>query len=729
MAPRQSIRPLGHRLFQYKRSSRQSAKTSRNRENNPLGSQTNPAHVLNHDTPRGWAVIQKAVDDFDNDEIEGVKSDMDTLLVFNGLFSAVLSAFFVIAIALLQEDIPGATLMTLRQMSAQNANYTIQGNFIHSISPAPTSSPPFEPTANAIRINGLWTASLAISLITASFAILVKQWLREYMKFVTSFPQGRLRIRKFRRAGLKTWKVLTIAACLPLLLQLALGLFFIGLCFYTADLHSSVRNTTLPLVAGWGFIFFFVTVSPLFSDHCPYKTPALDSLVVALRRSVRNRWKVLLQSMCNHARRIIWDSSLRGRMADAVFRWAEKHHDHLNSPAEPYDEVTAAKHEAGDLDIMADADELQGNDEILGTAMVDALQLITAPPEGIIGFVLKILQHRVPWEGSFKSSPQIIDCSMATTRTLDSVHSILKQHLRINDVLIPSDTNFELGPVASWTAALYLSLWTHRRFENLQAPLWEAFNMKPEVFAKVAVSVLSAPGLRALLHLTCHSCRESKFDLAQSLARIKFAVEPFFGKLGLTDSFESGNDDAPWQDVLNGESLRDAVAFLIDLLRDDTAAQDDEWSDTQLDTLSLIVKLIAVRPWQFGDSPGAVQRMTLSSKSDAAVVKLVTLLIKSYPGSLLWYTNHDEFYLNIDALSRFTTAIDAIATTSPDHLTRLSVLKVCESLTWGVYYGRDKIIGCASARSWDASRSRADRHLHLLPFRCRGAERGPESQQ
>ncbi|KAI0342207.1 hypothetical protein BDW22DRAFT_1331371, partial [Trametopsis cervina] len=160
-------------------------------------------------------------------------------------------------------------------MSAQNANYTIQGDFIISTSPASTSSPPFEPSVNAIRINDLWAASLVISLATASFGILVKQWLREYMKFVTSFPQGRLRIRNFRRAGLETWKVLTIAACLPLLLQFALGLFFVGLCFYTAELHSSVRNTTLPLVAGWGFIFFFVTVSPLLSAHCPYKTPAL----------------------------------------------------------------------------------------------------------------------------------------------------------------------------------------------------------------------------------------------------------------------------------------------------------------------------------------------------------------------------------------------------------------------------------------------------------------------
>ncbi|KAI0344854.1 hypothetical protein BDW22DRAFT_1326978, partial [Trametopsis cervina] len=272
MAPRRLVRRLGRKLSRSNHSSC-SPSASSDTEDAPLGSQKDPIHVLTRDTPVGWAVIQKALDDFDKEQIEGVKNDIDTLLVFIGLFSAVLTAFLAIAVALLQEDVPGATLTTLRQMSVQNANYTIQGHFIHSTSPAPTSSPPFEPTANAIVINDLWTASLVIGLATASLGILVKQWLREYMKFVTSFPQGRLRIRKFRREGLETWKVLTIAAFLPLLLQLALGLFFIGLCFYTTELHSSVRNTTLPLVSGWGLIFFFVTISPLFSAHCPYKTP------------------------------------------------------------------------------------------------------------------------------------------------------------------------------------------------------------------------------------------------------------------------------------------------------------------------------------------------------------------------------------------------------------------------------------------------------------------------
>ncbi|KAI0342326.1 hypothetical protein BDW22DRAFT_1330803, partial [Trametopsis cervina] len=267
MAPRRPTHLSGRKsVFRYHRNTRQSSRDA-------LGSQKNPVHVLGRDTPIGWAVIQKVVDEFDKDQIEGVKNDIDTLLVFIGLFSAVLTAFVVVAVSLLQEDIPRATLTTLRSLSAQNANYTIVGSIIHSTSPAPASAPAFTPTPNAIRINVLWFSSLILSLATASFSLLVKQWLREYMKFVTSFPQGRLRVRTFRREGLETWKVLSIAACLPLLLQLALALFFVGLCCYTAELHASVRNTALPLVAGWAFVFFFVTVSPLFSAHCPYKTP------------------------------------------------------------------------------------------------------------------------------------------------------------------------------------------------------------------------------------------------------------------------------------------------------------------------------------------------------------------------------------------------------------------------------------------------------------------------
>ncbi|KAI0341522.1 hypothetical protein BDW22DRAFT_1332634, partial [Trametopsis cervina] len=275
MVPWQSQRLRGRRLSQHAHSPRphRSTHSSRHGLHDPLGPRTNTLHALFPPPLTGWAAIEKALDDFDNQEMEGVKNDIDTLLVFIGLFSAILSAFVVVSYGLLQEDIPAATLSVLRQISTQNTNYTIHGDVIYSTAPAPDSTPTFEPTDDAIRVNVLWFASLIISLATASFGILVKQWLRQYLRFFTSFPQGRLRVRNFRRSGFESWHVLGIAAFLPFLLQVALGLFFVGLCFFTADVHPSVRNTSVPLVAGWAFILLFVTISPVFSARCPYQTP------------------------------------------------------------------------------------------------------------------------------------------------------------------------------------------------------------------------------------------------------------------------------------------------------------------------------------------------------------------------------------------------------------------------------------------------------------------------
>ncbi|KAI0758443.1 hypothetical protein BC629DRAFT_1295933, partial [Irpex lacteus] len=218
--------------------------------------------------PTGWAAIEKAITDYDWEEIGGYKEDIDSLLTFTGLYSAVLTAFVIVSYPLLQEDTPGESLLALRVI----ANQTSTSMPATQASPSSSSSP-FQPSSAAIRINVLWFASLVISLATASFAILVKQWLRSYLKFATASPQGQLRVCHFRRAGLAAWKVFGIASTLPLLLQVSLALFFAGLCIFTLDVHPTIGHTTLPLVCAWLFLFAVVTVSPSFTARCPYTTP------------------------------------------------------------------------------------------------------------------------------------------------------------------------------------------------------------------------------------------------------------------------------------------------------------------------------------------------------------------------------------------------------------------------------------------------------------------------
>ena len=129
------------------------------------------------------------------------------------------------------------------QISAQLASLSITNSLINSTAPG-FSPVPFLAPRSFVRINTLWSCSLTISLITASIGILVKQWFHEFLAQDTQDPQFRIRIRFFRSKGLDKWQVFQIAAALPLLLQVALLLFFIGLSEFLRELNPVVGWAT-----------------------------------------------------------------------------------------------------------------------------------------------------------------------------------------------------------------------------------------------------------------------------------------------------------------------------------------------------------------------------------------------------------------------------------------------------------------------------------------------------
>jgi hypothetical protein len=169
---------------------------------------------------------------------------------------------------------------------SQARNYTFNNGFLNSTDPFP-SSVPFEAPAGAILVNGLWFASLICSLATASFGMLVKQWLHEYLASESMSPKRRIIERHLRQPGLVKWKVYEIAGVLPILLHVALGLFFIGLCVFTALVDVRLGRTSIVLVSGWAFFIVMTTLAPLLSPRCPYKLPMLKTTLVAGRTVTR----------------------------------------------------------------------------------------------------------------------------------------------------------------------------------------------------------------------------------------------------------------------------------------------------------------------------------------------------------------------------------------------------------------------------------------------------------
>ncbi|KAI0792709.1 hypothetical protein C8Q75DRAFT_692074, partial [Abortiporus biennis] len=221
-----------------------------------------------------WSKVSKILRDYDEVKIDDCKEDIDTLLVFAGLFSAVLTAFNIESYRALQQDTTVESLRVLEQISLQIAGFAVTNGTSHSAIPAFSNTPSsFTPSSSAVRINALWFSSLVCSLITASLGILVKQWLREYMARDTISPRAHVRIRRFRLLGLLRWRVFEIASFLPLLLQVALALFLIGLGEFLRLLDPLIGWIITALVIAWLVFYGCSALAPLLSSQCPYKTP------------------------------------------------------------------------------------------------------------------------------------------------------------------------------------------------------------------------------------------------------------------------------------------------------------------------------------------------------------------------------------------------------------------------------------------------------------------------
>ncbi|KAK7690384.1 hypothetical protein QCA50_007042 [Cerrena zonata] len=86
--------------------------------------------------------------------VEDRKEDIDTLLVFAGLFSTVITTFIVELYQNLQRQPQDATNQILLQISSQLASLSINGNFINSTVSSFTL-PPFKTSQFSVRINTL----------------------------------------------------------------------------------------------------------------------------------------------------------------------------------------------------------------------------------------------------------------------------------------------------------------------------------------------------------------------------------------------------------------------------------------------------------------------------------------------------------------------------------------------------------------------------------------------
>ncbi|TBU21830.1 hypothetical protein BD311DRAFT_792534 [Dichomitus squalens] len=205
-----------------------------------------------------------------NDEmVKRWNEEIDTLLVYAGLFSAILTAFNVQSYLLLQPPAtPVPTLAVLQQTSLQLNSFSV--------------NPPFR----AVALNTLWFSALICSLASASFGILIKQWLHEYQAGISGSSLEIARLRQYRLNHLVKWHVAEIVAILPVLLQFSLSLFFAGLLVLLWNLHYIVAIVASVLVAIVILFVVVTTILPVFWHDCCYLSPPTYALF-SLHQTIR----------------------------------------------------------------------------------------------------------------------------------------------------------------------------------------------------------------------------------------------------------------------------------------------------------------------------------------------------------------------------------------------------------------------------------------------------------
>ncbi|KAF8593137.1 hypothetical protein BDV93DRAFT_419709, partial [Ceratobasidium sp. AG-I] len=124
-----------------------------------------------------WQLYLDEAKEHDDELVDVKNKNLDMMLLFAALFSAILTAFLIESKNLLQQDSDEVSIGLLLFI-AQSQQRMERGEPQPTL--APVQLPKFSAPMSARWINGLWFLSLAFSLSAALIAMLAKEWLTAY---------------------------------------------------------------------------------------------------------------------------------------------------------------------------------------------------------------------------------------------------------------------------------------------------------------------------------------------------------------------------------------------------------------------------------------------------------------------------------------------------------------------------------------------------------------------
>ncbi|KAH9969371.1 hypothetical protein BGW80DRAFT_1526119, partial [Lactifluus volemus] len=223
-----------------------------------------------------WTLYGKEAKEFDEAHIQTLKDDMDSILLFAGLFAATLTGFIIDAKQDLKPSVGDQMVFYQQQNVAFLAQISQQ---ISSIAPQvvipsipPPPYPDFHPSSSALLVNASWFMALVFSLFAALLAILVQQWVRRYMRIFQQHndPLKRARLRQYLHEGVEKWRMPLLAESVPSLFHTALALFFLGIAGSVWKFNTAVLLSAIIPIGFSGSIYAFTAFAPVLDLQAPY---------------------------------------------------------------------------------------------------------------------------------------------------------------------------------------------------------------------------------------------------------------------------------------------------------------------------------------------------------------------------------------------------------------------------------------------------------------------------
>lgn len=215
------------------------------------------------DAAEFWRCYDELADRHDKDTIKTLSDNLDILLIFAGLFSAVNTSFIIMSLTTLSQDPNAESTQLLRMIAQGRTNLTTEE----------MAPPPFSASSEAVSVNCFFAASLASSLLTAFGAVMAKQWVLHFArgKVGTLETQGRHRQRKLN--GSLKWRFENVVEALPVLLQVSLICFFIGLLMFLKSMNIIVAWTVFSFCMAGVVVYCFTVMVATVDEQCPFQTP------------------------------------------------------------------------------------------------------------------------------------------------------------------------------------------------------------------------------------------------------------------------------------------------------------------------------------------------------------------------------------------------------------------------------------------------------------------------